>query len=38
MELGHYQSAFAPMILGVAGAMGLTLLLKETGQAVKVRA
>jgi MFS family permease len=38
MELGHYQSTFAPMLLGVVGATGLTLLLKETGQAVKVRA
>ena len=38
MELGHYQSAFAPLLLGVAGAIGFTLLLKETGQAVKVRA
>lgn len=33
MEARHYQIAFAPMLLGVAFAMGLTLLLKETGPA-----
>jgi len=34
-ELGHYQSTFGPMIAGVALAIVLTLLLKETGPAVK---
>lgn len=33
MEARHYQIAFAPMLLGVVIAMGLTLLLKETGSA-----
>jgi MFS family permease len=33
MELGHYQIAFAPLLLGVAGAIVLTFLLKETGRA-----
>jgi hypothetical protein len=32
--LPHYQAAFSPMLLGVALAIGLTLLLKETGSAV----
>lgn len=31
MELGHYQAAFAPLLLGVAVAIVLSLLLKETG-------
>ena len=34
-ELGHYQSTFAPMIAGVGLAIILTLLLRETGPAVK---
>ena len=33
VSLDHYQSAFAPMLLGVALAIGLTFLLKETGPA-----
>ena len=33
MESGHYQTAFAPLLLGVACAIILTLLLKETGSA-----
>ena len=35
MELQHYQLAFAPLLLGVAGAIGLTLLMKETGPAIR---
>jgi MFS family permease len=31
MQLQHYQIAFAPLLLGVAIAIGLALLLKETG-------
>jgi MFS family permease len=33
LNLGHYQTAFAPLLLGVAVAIGLTFLLKETGPA-----
>jgi MFS family permease len=33
MESRHYQTAFAPLLLGVACAIILTLLLKETGSA-----
>lgn len=33
MEKAHYQTAFAPMLLGVAVAIGLTFFLKETGPA-----
>jgi MFS family permease len=32
-QLGHYQSAFTPMLYGVALAIVLTLILKETGPA-----
>jgi len=32
----HYQSAFQPMLYGVALAIALTLLLKETGPAARV--
>jgi MFS family permease len=35
LSLGHYQSAFAPMLFGVAGAILLTFLLRETGPAVR---
>jgi len=35
LELAHYQMAFAPLILGVAVAIGLTTLLKETGPAAR---
>jgi len=35
MELAHYQTAFTPMLFGVALAMGLALLLKETGPAAR---
>jgi MFS family permease len=34
-ELGHYQSAFLPLLFGVAIAIFLTFLLKETGTAVR---
>ena len=37
MELAHYQSAFTPLLYGVAIAIILTLLLKETGPAGVVR-
>ena len=33
MALEHYQAAFAPLFYGVALAIVLTLLLKETGPA-----
>jgi len=35
MTLEHYQVTFAPLLYGVILAVGLTLLLKETGPAVK---
>jgi MFS family permease len=35
MELSHYQAAFAPLLYGVAIAIVLALLLKETGPAVR---
>jgi hypothetical protein len=31
MEKQHYQTAFAPLLLGVAVAILLSFLLKETG-------
>src|SRR5258706_6310235 len=34
-ESGHYQMAFAPLLLGVACAIILTLCLKETGSAAR---
>jgi MFS family permease len=34
-ELGHYQTAFAPLLFGVAVAIVLTFLLKETGPAAR---
>jgi MFS family permease len=33
MSLDHYQAAFSPLLYGVALAVGLTLLLRETGTA-----
>jgi MFS family permease len=33
LTLDHYQQTFRPMLYGVALAIGLTLLLKETGSA-----
>ncbi|HEY8187559.1 MAG TPA: MFS transporter [Pyrinomonadaceae bacterium] len=35
MELAHYQTAFVPLLYGVAIAIILALLLKETGPAVQ---
>jgi MFS family permease len=37
MTLEHYQTAFEPLLYGVAIAMVLTLFLKETGPAVRQR-
>jgi MFS family permease len=36
-ELEHYQAAFLPLLFGVAAAILLSLLLKETGPAVKTQ-
>lgn len=36
MELEHYQSAFGPLLFGVAIAIVLCLFLKETGSAARV--
>ena len=36
-SLGHYQAAFSPLLVGVALAVLLTFLLKETGPAVAGR-
>ena len=35
MSLEHYQTAFEPLLYGVGLAIVLTLLLKETGPAVR---
>ncbi len=35
MALAHYQTAFAPLLVGVVLAIVLTLLLRETGTAVR---
>ena len=35
MESGHYQAAFAPLLVGVACAIILTFVLKETGSAAR---
>jgi MFS family permease len=37
IELQHYQTAFAPLLLGVAIAIVLSLLLRETGPATRIR-
>jgi MFS family permease len=34
-ELGHYQTAFQPLLYGVALALVLTLFLRETGSAAR---
>jgi len=36
-NLAHYQAAFQPLLLGVVLAFVLTLLLRETGPAVRPR-
>jgi MFS family permease len=36
MRLEHYQMAFAPLLLGVAIAIALALVLKETGPAARL--
>jgi MFS family permease len=36
MELEHYQTAFVPLLFGVAIAIVLSLVLKETGPAVRL--
>ena len=35
MELHHFQTAFLPLLIGVAIAIILTFILKETGTAVR---
>ena len=35
MQLQHYQSAFVPLLFGVALAIVLSFVLKETGSAVR---
>jgi MFS family permease len=35
LALTHYQAAFQPLLYGVAIAIGLTILLRETGPAVR---
>ena len=35
MELGHYQSAFEPLLYSVGLALTLTLFLRETGPAAR---
>jgi MFS family permease len=37
LRLEHYQTAFAPLLVGVALAILLTLFLKETGPAIRLR-
>jgi hypothetical protein len=37
MGRGHYQAAFEPLLYGVALAIVLTLLLRETGAAARPR-
>jgi hypothetical protein len=36
MTLGHYQTAFTPLLYGVAFAIVLTVILKETGPATRL--
>jgi hypothetical protein len=35
MELGHYQSAFEPLLYSVGLALTLSLFLRETGPAAR---
>jgi MFS family permease len=37
-ELGHYQTAFQPLVIGVGVAIVLTLFLRETGAAARTGA
>ena len=36
MQLEHYQTTFAPLLVGVALAILLTFFLKETGPAIQL--
>jgi hypothetical protein len=38
MELEHYQTAFMPLLVGVAIAIILTVILRETGSAIRKKA
>ena len=37
LELGHYQTTFTPLLYGVALAILLTILLRETGPKARAR-
>jgi MFS family permease len=37
LQIAHYQTTFAPLLLGVALAVLLTIFLKETGPAMRLR-
>jgi MFS family permease len=38
MQLGHYRTTFAPLLIGIVIAIVLALVLKETGSAVRMNA